>query len=39
LHIIEALSDPNLFGPFFKNASWKPWRAALAAIFALPMGE
>jgi hypothetical protein len=39
LHITEALDDPHLFGPFFKDASWKPWKAALAALFALPMDD
>jgi hypothetical protein len=37
MNIADALNDRNLFQPFFKNASWKPWKAALAALFALPM--
>jgi hypothetical protein len=37
--LIEALDDPALFGPHFRGDSWKPWKAALAAIFALPMDD
>lgn len=35
--IIEALSDPALFSGMFDAPSWRPWRAFLAALFALPM--
>lgn len=35
LSILDAMGDADIAGPFFRNASWKPWRAALAAIFAL----
>jgi hypothetical protein len=37
--IIEALSDPDLFGGMFDAASWAPWKAFLAALQALPMSE
>jgi hypothetical protein len=37
--IIEALEDPRLFAPFFRGPSWEPWKAFLAALFALPMTE
>lgn len=36
--ILDAMSDRNLFAPWFKDpASWAAWRAWLAALFALPM--
>lgn len=36
--ILEAIDDPNLFGPWFKNpASWAAWRVFLKAVFALRM--
>lgn len=34
--ILEAIDDPHLLGTeITASASWKPWRAALAAIFGL----
>jgi hypothetical protein len=39
MNILEAMADPNVFAPHFKSSSWKPWKAALAAIFALPMDD
>src|ERR1700730_3876857 len=39
MNILEAMADPNVFAPHFKGPSWQPWKAALAAIFALPMDE
>ena len=39
MNILEAMDDPNVFAPHFKGPSWKPWKAALAAIFALPMDD
>ena len=39
LTILEALDDPHLFAPFFRGNTWQPWRAFLAALFALPMDE
>jgi len=35
--ILEAMDDPHLFAALFVGTSWKPWRAFLAALFALPM--
>jgi hypothetical protein len=32
--LLECIGDPNLFGPFFKGASWSAWRSFLAALFA-----
>ncbi len=38
INIIEAIGDPNLFKPWFKNeSSWKSWFVFLKALFALPM--
>jgi len=31
------MDDPALFGALFAATSWKPWRAFLMALFALPM--
>jgi phage terminase large subunit-like protein len=36
--ILDAIRDPHLFAPWFKDPdSWAAWRAFLAAAFALPM--
>jgi hypothetical protein len=38
MNILQAMDDPKLFRPWFKNpATWVAWRAFLAALFALPM--
>ena len=37
ISIVEAMDDPNLFGPWFSGPSWATWRAVLRAAFALPM--
>lgn len=38
--IIDAINDPNLFRPLFKNlATWRAWFVVLKAIFAIPMTE
>ena len=37
MHILNALDDSKVFGPFFKGDSWSAWRVFLAALFALPM--
>lgn len=39
LSIIQALDHPALFAPHFKGETWGPWRAFLAALFALPMDD
>ena len=37
-NILDAVSDPKLFAPWFKDpASWERWFAFLAALFNLPM--
>ena len=37
MNVLDALDDPNVFAPHFKGNTWQPWRAFLAALFALPM--
>lgn len=38
--ILEAMHDPALFGPWFKDReSWHAWEAFLAALFGLPIDE
>lgn len=37
--ILDAMDDPNLFGQWFRGASWDAWRAFLAVIFALPLTD
>lgn len=40
LTIIDAMTDPNVWGPWFKNrASWAAWFAFLAVMFGLPLDE
>jgi hypothetical protein len=40
LTILDAVHDPALFRPFFKNPkSWKAWFAILAAMLAIPMND
>jgi hypothetical protein len=35
---LEAMQDPALFGPWFKDRdSWRAWKAFFAALFGLPM--
>jgi hypothetical protein len=36
--ILEALADPNIFAPHFRNSgTWNGWSAFNAALFGLPM--
>jgi hypothetical protein len=35
----RCLDDPHLFGPFFRDESWRSWRVFLAALFAEPADE
>jgi hypothetical protein len=35
--IAEAMTDPELFEPFFRGPSWALWRSVLKAAFALTM--
>ena len=37
MNVLEALDDPKLFGAAFAGATWRPWRAFLAALFGLPL--
>ena len=40
MNVLEAMADPKLFRPWFRDpATWAAWRAFLAALFALPMGD
>jgi hypothetical protein len=36
--ILDAINDPNLFGPHFKNRkTWNAWFSFLATLFGLPL--
>ena len=37
--ILQAMDDPNLFGPFFPGDTWATWRVFLKAWTAAPMTE
>jgi hypothetical protein len=37
--ILDAMTDPRIFGPWFSDPSWDAWKAFLCALFALPMSE
>lgn len=38
MNILQAIDDPNLFGPWFRDpGTWQVWRAFLCALFGLPM--
>lgn len=38
--IIDAIEDPHLFRPFFRDlATWRAWLVFLRALFGLPMTE
>lgn len=37
--IVDAMTDPALFGRHFDGESWGAWRAFLKAMFALPMSK
>jgi hypothetical protein len=38
MNILQAMDDPAVFAPAFKDQStWAPWRALLSALFGLPM--
>jgi hypothetical protein len=40
MHILDAISDANVFGPAFRcPETWGAWRAFLASLFALPMSD
>jgi hypothetical protein len=38
--VLDAMGDPNLLGAAFPAPeTWAAWRALLASVFALPLGE
>jgi hypothetical protein len=39
VNILQAIADPNLFGPFFGKdlKSWRAWGVALKALYGLPV--
>lgn len=37
--ILDAMSDPQLFGQQFAGDTWAAWRVALAALFGLSSGD
>src|SRR5262249_1803359 len=37
--ILDAMSDPQLFGRWFGGPSWAAWRTVVAAVFGLPMTD
>jgi hypothetical protein len=39
ISLSRCLDDPHLFGPFFRDESWRSWRVFLAALFAEPADE
>jgi hypothetical protein len=39
IDIVQALDDPNLFGPWFSGPSWSTWKAVLKGAFCIPMDE
>jgi hypothetical protein len=40
LTLLDAIADPKLFAPFFKDPeSWLSWRSLIAAAFGLPMTD
>jgi hypothetical protein len=40
MNIVEAINDPGLFRPLFKNLeTWRSWMVFLKALFALAMDQ
>jgi phage terminase large subunit-like protein len=37
MNLLQALDDDQLFKPLFAGPTWRPWKAFLAALFALPL--
>ena len=37
--VVDAMCDPDLFGPWYEGASWNGWKAVLRGAFALEMSE
>src|ERR1700733_6695891 len=36
MNILDAISNPHLFGPWFKGPSWNRWKTVLRSLLALP---
>jgi hypothetical protein len=40
MNILDAIRDPNLFGPWFQNRdTWASWRVFVGALFGLPIED
>ncbi len=39
LTILVAMSDRDLFGPWFRGESWQAWCVFLSALFGLPLDK
>jgi hypothetical protein len=40
MNILDAVRDPQIFGPWFRNSeSWQAWTSFLAALFGLPLDD
>ena len=40
MNLLDAIDDPNVFAPWFKDGdTWQAWRAFLAALFGLPFDD
>ena len=39
MNLLETFDAPHLFAPHFRGGTWRPWRAFMAALFALPMDD
>jgi hypothetical protein len=37
ISVSRAISDPQLFGPWFKGSSWDNWKAVIKGAYAEPM--
>jgi hypothetical protein len=36
--ILDAMTAPEVFGPFFQHPDWKAWKGFLGALYGLPLG-
>ncbi|TGD94907.1 terminase large subunit domain-containing protein [Methylobacterium nonmethylotrophicum] len=40
MNLLQAMRDPNLFAPWFRDeGTWAAWRAFLGALFGLPLSD
>ena len=39
MNLLEAMDDPELFGPHFAGPSWATWRAFIASVFGLQIDD